>query len=132
MGLDMSLFAKRNKRDAEQTYLTLAEEVEEKEIAYWRKHNALHYALYKLAKDKGVVQDDLSFNSIEFDLTEDDVKKCISMIENNELTPVSGFFFGTTDYDPSDSEYKDYDLKSFHKALEYIKNGYRVFYYPSW
>lgn len=128
----MYLFAKRKKRDTKQVYLTLANEETEIEIAYWRKHNALHSALSQMATKKGVVKNDMEFNCVELHLTEEDIKDIISSIHHNELVPTDGFFFGSTDYDPSDPKYKNYDLEAFDKALKYLKQGYDVYYYPSW
>lgn len=98
-----------------------------KELAYWRKHNALHSWMEKLYREKG--GDALSFNCIPMRLTEEDLNKLIEDAKALLLASQTGFFWGSQyNYD---AEYAKQDIDFAYKALAEIAKGYAV-YYDSW
>jgi hypothetical protein len=127
MGLDMYAFSVR-KEDALGDFecKTDNDGGEHKEIAYWRKFNALHGWMEKLYREKG--GDKESFNCVPVRLTEDDlIRLDLDLIDGN-LEPTAGFFFG-------EQEIEDYQLEAAHeflaKARDEIDAGREV-YYDSW
>lgn len=132
MGLDMYAYAAPGPRrdDARQ------------DLAYWRKHNALHAWMEKLWNKKGrpyaaedgtigVVPDDVEFNCIELELTREDIALLEDAVMGRTLTPAAGFFFGGTDYDPF-TDYGEDDLKFIAAAKAAHANCMRVFYNSWW
>ena len=101
-------------------------EGEKTEIAYWRKHNALHGWMKSQFVAKGGTGD---FNCQPIRLTEDMLKELRKQIEGRTLECTSGFFFGGT------YEYDDWlaerDLQFVNEALALIISGGAV-YYDSW
>ena len=140
MGLDMYAFRANR------------ETMELEELAYWRKHNALHNFMQKIWEDmdyeefmQGMPklenpedafnQEDFNamkeeqFNCIKVPLNSDRIDQLENAINNGELVPTSGFFFGSTDYDPA--VYRDEDLAFIRNAREVIEEG-DVVLYDSW
>lgn len=123
MGLDMYLFAEKNGVNAE-TGRANAEQ-----IAYWRKHNALHHWFDQLYREKHG-ESAPEFNCENVYLTTNDLDRLEADIKEARLTPTSGFFFGSTDYDPS--EEMEADLAAVAKARAEIAAGHPVFYTSWW
>ena len=96
------------------------------EFMYWRKHNALHKWMEDKFYEKG---GEGEFNCVSLVLTNEDLDELESDIKENNLTPTKGFFFGSTDYDPSYNADEDLDFIS--KAREHLKDG-MVVMYDSW
>ena len=98
-----------------------------KELAYWRKHNALHAWMENLYREKG--GDAPSFNCIPVRLTEEDLNQLIKDAKAQLLKSKEGFFWGSQyNYD---EEYARQDIDFAYKALAEIAKGYAV-YYDSW
>jgi len=98
------------------------------ELFYWRKHNALHNWMAKLY-DSRHAQDadyDPEFNCTALDLTRLDLLRLKADILEHNLVPVSGFFFGTTEYDPA--ECMNNDLEAVNLALDEVEAGNAVSY----
>ena len=98
-----------------------------KEIAYWRKHNALHAWMQDLYREKG--GDAPSFNCIPLRLTEADLNRLIEDARALLLESKTGFFWGGSYSYDADTAKPDIDFA--YKALADITKGYSV-YYDSW
>lgn len=134
MGLDMYAVSKAP---------GLAEGAPVNRLHYWRKHNALHGWMERLWESKGrpcvsgmedpspqdPYPEGTSFNCIALELTSEDLDKLEQDIKNKQLKPVEGFFFGNTNYDPSEDA--EDDLKFVANARAAIERGEKV-YYDSW
>ena len=118
MGLDMYL----NEHPAKNQEESLIE------LHYWRKHNALHSWFEEKYRELNPMFDG-DFNLVDFYLTEDLLLELKGAIEAGTLTPREGFFFGPTDYDPT--EYRDDDLRAVNQALERVRAG-KVISYTAW
>jgi len=125
MGLDQYGLRKKGTENAEQ-------------IAYWRKHNALHGWMENLwiakgrpfvgTKQKG--NEKSNFNSIPIELTEDDLIQLGIDTKNYHLPKTKGFFFGT---DSSEDPNRLKEVLDFVEAgLESIREGYEIAYYAWW
>ena len=112
MGLDMYLRAK------------LADNTPTIEIGDWRKHANLHGYMEHLYRERGGTEE--SFNCIPLELTKEDCEKVIEMSENNSFETAEGFFWGE-----SYPEHNEETISYMKKALEYIKEGKKI-YYDSW
>lgn len=96
------------------------------EIAYWRKHNALHGWMKSQFIAKGGTGD---FNCQPLRLTEDNLKELRTKIKEKSLECTSGFFFGGTyEYD---DECAASDMQFVTEALAIVRSGGAV-YYDSW
>ena len=109
------------------------------EIAYWRKHPHLHgwmeklwrtkkYTVQSLDASETVDADSDMFNSIELELTREDIDQLEQDILNVQLPDTQGFFFGN---DASDY-YRQQDLEFIRQARAELFLGLRVFYNSSW
>ena len=102
-------------------------EGEVKEIAYWRKHNALHGWMEKLYRKKG---GDKEFNCVPVELNEADLEMLELVVVSAMLPETGGFFFG------SDSRfcehYKEKTLDFIKEAREYLAKGWQVAYDSWW
>ncbi len=130
MGLDMNAYAvlPTDLRDADAVTdieLTESDDASSIEIAYWRKHGALHNWMNQLYDVKGGTDPDFNMNSVV--LTLEDLDRLEEQVTEGTLEHKSGFFFG----DDSSSEYQKDDLAFIESAREYIEEGYIV-YYSSW
>lgn len=97
-----------------------------KELAYWRKFNALHGWMENLYRSKGGT--DASFNCNTVRLDPADLDALEHALNNNELKPVRGFFFGAQEIHPEDVEAT---RKFILAARAAIRNGL-VVVYDSW
>ena len=102
-------------------------EGEVKEIAYWRKHNALHGWMEKLYRKKGGTEE---FNCVPLELFEADLEILELVVASAKLPETGGFFFG------SDSRfcghYKEQTLQFIEEAREYLVKGWAVAYDSWW
>jgi len=101
---------------------------ENKELAYWRKHNRLQgfmESLWTLKTGKG--EDEL--NCEEMELTESDLNLLETSVKERSLPATQGFFFGSDSYE---RETDGNDLLFITKARAAIKNGEKVFYSCWW
>ena len=102
-------------------------EGEVKEIAYWRKHNALHGWMEKLYRKKGGTKE---FNCVPLELVEADLEMLELVVASAKLPETGGFFFG------SDSRfcghYKEQTLQFIEEAREYLVKGWAVAYDSWW
>lgn len=96
-----------------------------KEIAYWRKHPNLHGWFEREWRSQGNHGD---FNGDELAITWDLLERLEHAINNNELVPTVGFFFGNG----ADEYYREQDLEFVRKARAELFLGLRVFYNSSW
>ena len=100
---------------------------EVKEIAYWRKHNALHGWMEKLYRKKGGTEE---FNCVPLELVEADLEMLELVVASAKLPETGGFFFG------SDSRfcghYKEQTLQFIEEAREYLVKGWAVAYDSWW
>jgi hypothetical protein len=140
MGLDMYAYVGRpgqqdeyNRQDGDwdpdtKEWKTSGPVAKPRQIAYWRKHPNLHGWMEKLAEAKGLEYD--SFNGIELELTWGEIDMLEQDIKNGNLAKLdtTGFFFGK----PSDSYYKEQDLKFCSDAKADLFLGLQVFYNSSW
>lgn len=99
---------------------------EKTEIAYWRKHNALHGWMHEQFVAKGGTGE---FNCQPIRLTEDMLKELRKQIKGRSLKCTKGFFFGGA-YEYDDDCAKN-DLKFVTEALTIVRSGGAV-YYDSW
>jgi len=102
------------------------DEVERKEIHYWRKHPNLHGFMEELYREKG---GELDFNCRPVELTQEDIDRLAQSILDGELPETSGFFFGQS---YGNEEEENDDLEFCKQASEAIKEGYTVFYDSWW
>lgn len=108
----------------------LAEAGVDTDLAYWRKHHHLHGWMQRLYAEKTGNDDEFSFNCVYVELTADDLDRLEKAIINNELTPTSGFFFGShTEYEADD---RDADLRFLINARAEIDAGRHVLYHSWW
>lgn len=107
---------------------------EVKEIAYWRKHNALHgwmEALWHVKnRPNANALDPFSFNCIPLPLTRQDLISLAADCYLGGLPQTEGFFFGA---DSRGNEYLDDETKVFiHRGLDAIDKGWEVAYDSWW
>ena len=97
------------------------------EIQTWRKFNALHGWMEDLYYVKGGEEE--VFNCIPLELTKEDIISLEKAIENNELEPREGFFWGA-------QEICEYDLELtrefISEAYDRLSYGDPVFYECWW
>lgn len=97
-----------------------------REIAYWRKFNALHGWMEDLYLERG--GDAESFNCIPLKLTEADLMRLMSDVKDNKLEPREGFFFGPQEIDEAGIR----SIYTFVGAAQHaLATGLDV-YYDSW
>jgi len=114
MGLDMTAYSR-------------TKDGREEELAYWRKHNALHGWMEALFRVKGGTG---MFNGEEVELDSEDLSMLETSVLANCLPVTQGFFFGGDTSD--DPVYKERDLEFIQKAREVISDGQSVIYNSSW
>ena len=102
-------------------------EGEVEEIAYWRKHNALHGWMEKLYRKKGGIGD---LNCVPLELVEADLEMLELVVANAMLPETGGFFFG------GDSRFcEDYQAQTLDfikEARGYLSRGWAVAYDSWW
>ena len=132
MGLDMYLFSKEKHPD--NTDFSIAKDTESSEIAYWRKHSALHALMYEVYQKNGGTCSFDEFNCVPVRLSIRDLNYILRRIKDADLTATSGFFFGSTDYmkDYMDSYEQEYDIQSIARAMREISVSDKDVYYDSW
>lgn len=142
MGLDQYGYFLKNKPKNEGDYPD--------EQFYWRKHPNLQGWMANLYQEK---TGDPEFNCEYLELDLDDILRLEAALLNTHrnnsfnfimsddkrkenpyleteppLPSTTGFFFG----DESDEEYKEQDFNFVKEAKKALKEGLKVFYYPSW
>lgn len=127
MGLDMYGFAEKDGAATRIDDDTYEKTTVQKKIGYWRKHNALHAWFEDLYERQGNSCE--SFNCVKVYVTPYDLDALETAVLDKDLTPKSGFFFGSVDYDIDD--YKEDTLDFIDKARELLKDDWEV-YYDSW
>lgn len=121
MGLDMYSYFTSEEPNSEVDFIE--DEIDDKQIWYWRKHPNLHGWMEKLYKEKNGKNSD--FNNSALLLNEKDINKLIIDIINKNLPFTQGFLFGES---KNDKEERLDDLKFCVKALDLINNGYFIYY----
>ena len=134
MGLDMFLYGATEIIDGE----TVSSKISLEEVAYWRKHNAIH--AWMVNNVQGGIDNCAMYSVSKFTLKEL-LKVCNIVLANPtvenamELLPTQkGFFFGGTDLkDEYEMEYYLDGLKYTVRVIkELIKSGkYNYYYYES-
>lgn len=125
MGLDMYAHAGKFVQDPNDPGAVIPEG-ENSEIHYWRKFNAFHGKMEELYKSRGGKNE---FNLIYVELTLKDLESLSKDLEQNNFTPVQGFFFGSQEVYPEDLD----SLKDFiEKAKQLIADGNQIAYYSWW
>ena len=130
MGLDMYLYGATHKFDGE----TLSSEITLEQVAYWRKHNAIHAWFVKnVQRDED--------NCAMYELTEQSLKNllmaCNEVLNNPTvenamavLPTQEGFFFGGTDLtDEFELEYYLDGLKYTVEVIKELLNDNKYDYY---
>lgn len=104
---------------------------ERTEIAYWRKHNRLQGWMENLYTDKGGMEE---FNTVDLELTLEDLDMLESTMMNKLLPETTGFFYGNDSYKDYEGEYgyKSDDEVFINKAREELNKGNKVIYYCWW
>lgn len=125
MGLDQYAFAREIVKSDDE------EEPVDIDIAQWRKHNRLQGWMENLYRDKHP-DSEKEFNCQEVELTEEDLDRLESDINDKALPRTEGFFFGDDSYSwPEQKEIQEYDLAFIKEARQYLRDGYKI-YYSSW
>lgn len=125
MGLDMYAF-KVKKENAIDDFSYDSDQQPSEDLAYWRKFNALHGWMEDLYRSKfGPAE---SFNCAPLRLTAEDLDNLEKDLNENNLRPRSGFFFGTEVIYP---EHIDATQKFISDARLAMSDGFEV-YYDSW
>jgi len=102
------------------------QEVDSRELAYWRKHPNLHGWMERLAESKNVEYG--SFNGVELELTWADIDALEQAVTHKQLPATTGFFFGSD----ADELYYEDDLAFIKNARAELFLGLKVFYNSSW
>lgn len=123
MGLDMYAFSVAKDDSNEQ--FAVGEGVEQSEMAYWRKFNALHGWMEDKARALGF---DGEFNCVPVQLSPEIIDELENDIAVRALQPRAGFFFGEQTIYPEDIE----STKKFIADAREAFAGGRDVYYNSW
>ena len=131
MGLDMYAYARPpRKRNSDNDI----------EISEWRKHNRLQGWMQQLWESKGCpnANEDGDFNSVEMELTEEDINALEDDILTMSLPESNGFFWGSDSFFWTDEEGNDYPENSYYyleRDLEFVTDArkmldkkHRIFY----
>ena len=102
------------------------QEIDSRELAYWRKHPNLHGWMKKLAESKNLEYG--SFNGVELELTWEDIDALEQAVTHKQLPATTGFFFGRD----ADELYYEDDLRFIQAARAELFLGLKVFYNSSW
>lgn len=97
------------------------------EIAYWRKHNALHGWMERLWRDQGGSGD---FNCVPLELTKENLERLREIVEADALPATEGFFFGRDSR--HDETCKRQTLTFIQDAIRYLDDGWQVAYDSWW
>lgn len=142
MGLDQYAYAAANANQQHDYYNEVSNVSKPIDIAYWRKHPNLQGWMEKLwlkrQNSSDVKSDQIDenkysfkdFNCVELELTWEDLDQLEKDILSEKVSTLNttGFFFGN----PSDYQYRDYDLKFIKEAKAQLFLGLKVFYNSSW
>jgi hypothetical protein len=117
----------------DQYALSKSPEGEVSEIAYWRKHNALHGWMENLWNAKGRPEsngDGDVFNGIQLELTATDLDMLHTVVISNNLPETDGFFFGvdTRHFEGKKNE----TLVFIEKAKKLLEDGHGIRYNSWW
>ena len=104
-----------------------------KEVAYWRKFNALHQ-WFVTNVQLGI--DDCGL----YEVTRDELKECLALLQethasgkSDALPPTQGFFWGSTEVDESYWRMIKSSIDMVYGLIEYTDwNKERLFYQASW
>ena len=134
MGLDMYLYGATSKIDGE----SCTSEIHLEEVAYWRKHNAIHAWMVKNVQGG---TDNCAMYSLSESTLKELLKVCNYVLANptvdtamSLLPTKDGFFFGGTDLN------REFELEYYLDGLKYtisvikdlLKEGkYEFYYYQS-
>lgn len=130
MGLDHGLIAYkgRNRKHIDFKYKPSVEV----DITTWRKHPYLHGWFDNLYADKGgdaYTSSMGGFNAQHtLQVTHQDLLELQTKILTGTLQERAGFFWG----DDACDHYKEQDLESIDKSMDYIKKGYKILYWAWW
>ena len=144
MGLDMYLFQRNINRRVDS-------EVDDIEIGYWRKFNALHHYILELTESAP------DSNCEAVDLTEENIKVILadlyaikevldaSTVDEDGvydeevrdkvcdiMPPASGFFWGDVCVDDYYAHNITESINIFENALKLIRDGEDIYYYCWW
>lgn len=99
------------------------------ELAYWRKFNALHAWMEDLWREQNPNAGENDFNCVDLELTRENLLDLRQALDNDQLEPRGGFFFG-----PLEIHNEDVDATHLFitKALREIKEGKKVIYSSWW
>ena len=120
----MYAFAVSKEKSIDQ--FTIAQDSENEELQYWRKHHDLHGWMEQLYRAKGGTKE--SFNCVPVQLTVEDLDQLQNDLLGKRLPQTQGFFFGTN---PPDLESLKEDLMFIQKCRIALEEGKSV-YYDSW
>ena len=110
------------------------------QIGEWRKHNRLQGWMQQLWESKGCpnASEDGDFNSVEMELTEEDINALEDDILTMSLPESNGFFWGSDSFFWTDEEGNDYPENSYYyleRDLEFVTDArkmldkkHRIFY----
>lgn len=125
MGLDMYAY-KVKKEYAIDDFSYNSDQNPSEDLAYWRKFNALHGWMEDLYRSKfGPAE---TFNCAPLRLTLEDLRNLEMALNEQTLTPRSGFFFGSDEIYP---EHLAATRKFIREARQAIDEGFEI-YYDSW
>ena len=123
MGLDMYAYARPpRKRNSDNDI----------QIGEWRKHNRLQGWMQQLWESKGCPnahQDSDEFNSVEMELTEEDINALEDDILTMTMPESNGFFWGRDSFFWTDDEGKDYPENSYYyleRDLEFVTDARKM------
>ena len=105
-------------------------EGEVEEIAYWRKHNALHGWMESLYRKKGGTEE---FNCVPLELNKTDLELLELVVTSGMLPETQGFFFGAPAHERED--YRDLlnsVLDFIKEARQYLSRGWEIAYDSWW
>lgn len=131
MGLDMYAYARPPRKRNRDNDISIVE---------WRKHNRLQGWMQQLWESKGCpnANEDGDFNSVEMELTAEDINALEDDILTMTMPESNGFFWGSDSFFWTDEEGKDYPENSYYyleRDLEFVTDArkmldkkHRVFY----
>ena len=131
MGLDMYAYARPPRKRNSDNDIGIGE---------WRKHNRLQGWMQQLWESKGCpnASEDGDFNSVEMELTEEDINALEDDILTMTMPESNGFFWGSDSFFWTDEEGNDYPENSYYyleRDLEFVTDArkmldkkHRIFY----
>lgn len=131
MGLDMYAYARPPRKRSSD---------DDVQIGEWRKHNRLQGWMQQLWESKGCpnTNEDGDFNSVELQLTEEDINALEDDILTMTMPESNGFFWGSDSFFWTDEDGNDYPENSYYyleRDLEFVTDArkmldkkHRIFY----